>query len=104
VQPDGNVSTLAGSAYGHLDGKGAAATIGALEDGFRTRWQHSIYGRSLSAQVAMDGTVTTIAKDLTVQQLKTSRRCWWRLMEAWAGLSVDSGGNVFVADAGNGVC
>ena len=49
----------------------------------------------------MDGTVTTIAKDLTVPTTQDKQTLFGGAYGSLAGLSVDSGGNVFVADAGN---
>src|SRR5258705_7194695 len=100
--PDGNVSTLAGSAYGHLDGKGAAAQFGSV-GGMAFGPDGSIYltDGAFLRKVAMDGTVTTIAKDLTVPTTQDKQTLFGGAYGSLAGLSVDSGGNVFVADAGN---
>ncbi len=100
--PDGNVSTLAGSAYGHLDGKGAAAQFGSV-GGMAFGPDGSIYltDGAFLRKVAMDGTVTTIAKDLTVPTTQDKQTLFGGAYGSLAGLSVDSAGNVFVADAGN---
>src|SRR5258705_12192873 len=52
-------------------------------------------------KVAMDGTVTTIAKDLTVPTSQDKQTLFGGAYGSLAGLTVDAGGNVFVADAGN---
>jgi sugar lactone lactonase YvrE len=100
--PDGNVSTLAGSAYGHLDGKAAAARFGSV-GGMAFGPDGSIYltDGAFLRKVAMDGTVTTIAKDLTVPTTQDKQTLFGGAYGSLAGLSVDSGGNAFVADAGN---
>ena len=94
--PDGAVTTLAGGAYGHADGKGAAAkfsSVGALTiapDG-------NIYltdGTSVR-KVTMDGTVATIARNLEVTTSEDSQGTG-----GLTGLSVDGSGNVYVADPG----
>ena len=100
--PDGGVSTLAGSAYGYVDGKGPAAkfssvyamTFGAdgkiyLTDGTYVR------------RVTLDGEVTTVAKDLTARTSEDKPTLFGGDDKILAGLAADPAGNVFVADAGN---
>jgi sugar lactone lactonase YvrE len=98
--PDGNVTTLAGSSYGHADGKGTAArfsSVGAMfiaSDG-------NIYlsdGASVR-RVSADGTVITLAKGLDFKTREDDQRLF-AAYGSLAGLTVDSDGNVFVADAG----
>jgi sugar lactone lactonase YvrE len=99
---DGNVSTLAGSAYGHLDGKREAARFGSV-GGMAFGLDGNLYltDGSFLRKVAMDGTVTTIAKNLTVPTTQDKQTLFGGSYGSLAGLTVDSGGNVFVADAGN---
>lgn len=94
---DGTVTTFAGGAYGHTDGKGAAAkfsSVGALTiapDG-------NIYLTDGTAvrKVTPDGNVATIARNL--EQFTTSEDS--QGTSGLTGLSVDVSANVYVADAG----
>jgi sugar lactone lactonase YvrE len=100
--PDGTVTTRAGSAYGHLDGKGAAAQFSSV-GGMAFGPDGSLYlteGDSVR-KVAMDGTVTTLASRLTVPTDKDKQTLFGGSYGTLAGLTVDSDGNVFLADAGN---
>lgn len=100
--PDGVVSTLAGSAYGHLDGKGTAARFSSV-GGMTFGPDGSLYlsdGDSVR-KVTMDGTVTTVAKDLNFRTRQDKPTLFAGLHGSLAGLSADAGGNVYVADAGN---
>ena len=100
--PDGNVTTLAGSAYGHLDGKGAAARFSSV-GGMTFGPDGGLYltdGDSVR-KVAMDGTVSTLASKLTVPTDKDKQPLFGGSYGTLAGLTVDSDGSVFLADAGN---
>jgi hypothetical protein len=100
--PEGNVTTLAGSAYGHLDGKGAAARFGSV-GGMAFGLDGSLYltdGDSVR-KVSMDGTVTTLASKLTVPTDKDKQTLFGGSYGTLAGLTADSDGSVFLADAGN---
>src|SRR5687767_3541457 len=100
--PDGVVTTLAGSSYGHADGKGTAARFSSV-GGIAFGPDGSLYlsdGASVR-KVTMDGTVTTIAKDLNFRTEHDKPTLFAGLHASLAGLSADTGGNVYVADAGN---
>lgn len=94
--PDGTVTTFAGGAYGHADGKGAAAKFGSIA-ALTIGPDGNIYltdGTSLR-KVTPDGTVTTLARNLEVATSEDSQGT-----SGLTGLSVDSSGNIYVADAG----
>ena len=100
--PDGKVTTLAGSAYGHKDGKGTEARFSSV-GGMAFGPDGSLYlsdGTSVR-KVTMDGTVTTVANDLEVRTSDDKPTLFGGSEGILAGLSIDSIGNVYVADAGN---
>jgi len=100
--PDGNVTTLAGSAYGHADGKGSAAKFSSV-GGVAFGPDGSFYladGASVR-KVAMDGTVVTLASGLDVRTKEDKPTQFGGAYGNLAGLAVDSASNVYVADAGN---
>ncbi|MEP6707393.1 MAG: hypothetical protein ABJC05_07725 [Pyrinomonadaceae bacterium] len=100
--PDGEVTTLAGSAYGHKDGKGTEARFSSV-GGMAFGPDGNLYlsdGTSVR-KVTMDGTVTTVAKDLDVRTSDDKPSLFGGSYGSLTGLSVDSSGNVYVADAGN---
>jgi len=100
--PDGKVTTLAGSAYGHKDGKGTEARFSSV-GGMAFGPDGSLYlsdGTSVR-KVTMDGTVTTVANDLDVRTTDDKPPLFEGSPGSLTGLSVDSRGNVYVADAGN---
>lgn len=100
--PDGIVSTLAGGAYGHADGKGTLAKFSSV-GGTAFGPDHSIYltdGASVR-KVTMDGSVTTLATNLTSTTSEDKPRLFGGSYESLAGLTIDSVGSVYVADAGN---
>jgi sugar lactone lactonase YvrE len=100
--PEGVVSTLAGSAYGHADGKGTAARFGSV-GGMSFGGDGSLYltDGAYVRRVTLDGDVTTLAKDLTLRTSEDKPTLFGGLYGSLTGLTVDSGGNVYVADAGN---
>ena len=100
--PNGVVSILAGSSYGHADGKGIAAQLGSvtamtfgpdgniyLTDGTGVR------------RVTLSGEVKTIAKDITARTAEDKPTLFGANDKSIFGLTLDAGGNIFVADAGN---
>jgi len=100
--PDGQVTTLAGSGYGHKDGKGTEARFSSV-GGMAFGPDGSLYlsdGTSVR-KVTMDGTVTTVANDLDVRTSDDKPTLFGGSEGILAGLSIDSIGNVYVADAGN---
>jgi hypothetical protein len=96
--PSGNVSVLAGSSYGHADGKGGIAKFTSIiamafgPDG-------SLYltdGPSVR-KVTKDGMVTTLARNIMVENASGNSAEASSLF----GIAADAQGNVFVADYGN---
>jgi hypothetical protein len=100
--PEGKVSTLAGSAYGHADGKGVAARFSSV-GGMAFGLDDSLYltDGTFVRRVMPDGTVTTVASDLNVRTSEDKPTLFGGLYGNLAGLGVDGNGNVYVADAGN---
>jgi hypothetical protein len=100
--PEGTVSTLAGGAWGHQDGKGSAARFGSV-GGMTIASDGNIYltdGNSLR-RVTMDGTVTTIARDLTVRTSEDSPTLFGGNHSTLAGVVVGRDGSALLADSGN---
>lgn len=100
--PDGEVTTLAGSAYGHADGKGSAAKFSSV-GGVAFGPDGSLYladGASVR-KVTMDGTVTTLASGLDARTSDDKPAALVGSYGNLAGVAIDSANNVFVADAGN---
>ena len=100
--PGGDVSTFAGSAYGHADGKGTAAKFGSI-GGMAFGADGNLYLTDVPyvRRITMDGSVSTVAKDLTATTSEDKATSFGGSYGSLTGLSVDSSGNVFVADAGN---
>ena len=99
--PEGRTERVAGGAYGHADGRRAAARlasvggIAVLEDGtvFLTDGPHL-------RRVTADGTVTTIARNLPASDPQT-RLVAGRAGGSLFGLAADGSGSVYVADFDN---
>lgn len=98
---DGTVALLAGSGYGHVDGRGEKASFGLVHftalgpDG-------SVYvtDESYVRRVSPDGTVTTLAANIHVRRTNKAKE---KGTPAYlSGISVDPYGFVYVADSSNG--
>jgi DNA-binding beta-propeller fold protein YncE len=100
--PDGVVTTLAGGAYGHADGKGAAArfshvaNIAFAADG----GLYATDGPTLR-KIMMDGTVSTIANHLDARTAEDKPTLFGGTEPILTGLAIDSNHNAYVADSGN---
>jgi sugar lactone lactonase YvrE len=100
--PEGAVTTLAGGAWGHADGKGIEARFGSI-GGMTVAADGNIYltdGDSLR-RVTLDGIVTTLARDLTTRTSEDSPTLFGGNHGGLAGLSVGPDGTAFVVDSGN---
>jgi sugar lactone lactonase YvrE len=100
--PDGRVTTLAGGAYGHADGKGSAAKFRSV-GGVAFGPDGSLYLADGAAvrKVGMDGSVVTLAKGLDARSGEDKPTLFGGSYGSLAGVAVDVSGNVYVADAGN---
>jgi sugar lactone lactonase YvrE len=99
---DGQVTTFAGGAYGHTDGKTTAAKFGSV-GGIAFGSDGSLYmtdGTSVR-KVTMDGMVSTMATNLNFRTPDDKPTLFGGSAGILAGLTVDSRGNIYVADAGN---
>jgi hypothetical protein len=100
--PDGTVSTLAGSAYGHADGKGAAAKFSSVYAmTFSSDGNLYLTDDTYVRRVTLDGNVTTVTKELAARTDEDKPTLFGGNDKILAGLAADSSGNVYVADAGN---
>jgi hypothetical protein len=100
--PDGVVTTLAGSAYGHMDGKGVSARFSSV-GGMTFGPDGSLYltDGAFVRKVTMDGTVTTVASNLNFRTTADKPRLFGGLSGNLAGLAVDSNCTIYVADSEN---
>ncbi len=100
--PNGEVTTLAGGAYGHADGRGADARFGSV-GGTTIGPDGMIYltDNGSLRRVAMDGSVTTLATKLSARSSQDSPALFSGEHGSLAGLTVAVDGTVFVADSGN---
>lgn len=99
--PSGNVSVLAGSSYGHADGKGSQAKFSNIV-GMAFGPDGSLYLTDSSSvrKVTMDGTVTTLARNIMVENASSNQKGGASPATLF-GIAVDAQGNTFVADYGN---
>ena len=95
--PRGDVTTLAGGAYGHADGRGTRAQFRAI-GGMAFGGDGSLYVTDAGTlrRVWPNGDVRTLARGLEAQLPGDTETGYGGLM----GLAVDAGGNVYVADYG----
>lgn len=95
--PRGEVTTLAGGAYGHADGRGTQARFQSI-GGMAFGGDGSLYVTDAGAlrRIGPDGDVRTLAQGLEAQLPDDTQSGYGGLM----GLAVDVGGNVYVADYG----
>src|SRR6185503_11293860 len=100
--PAGAVTTLAGSSYGHADGKGTSAKFSSV-GGMAFGVDGSIYlsDGAFVRKVAMDGTVTTVGSGLDFRESADQPRFLTGSSGSLTGLSVAADGTVYVADSGN---
>lgn len=100
--PAGKVTTLAGGAYGHADGKGTAAKFSSVGNiAFGPDGDLYVSDGASVRKVAMDGTVVTLAEGLDARTKEDKPTLFGGSYGNLAGLAVDALGNVYVADAGN---
>jgi hypothetical protein len=100
--PDGKVTTLAGSAYGHADGKGTSARFSSVGNiAFGPDGSLYITDGSTLRKVTMDGNVTTVAKDLDVRTREDKPPLFDGTEAIVTGLAVDSNNDAYLADSGN---
>jgi sugar lactone lactonase YvrE len=100
--PDGKVTTFAGSAYGLKDGRGTEANFGSVGAiAFGPDGSLYLTDSTSVRKVAMDGVVTTVAKDLNFKARDDRPTLLGGAYGSLAGLAVDTSGIVYVADAGN---
>ncbi len=96
--PSGDVSVLAGSSYGYADGRGGQAKFRNII-GMAFGPDGSLYLTDSSSvrKVTMDGTVTTLARNVVAENASGNPAGGIPLF----GIAVDAQGNAFVADWGN---
>ena len=96
--PDGTVTTVAGGAYGHADGRGTEARFQSI-GGMALVADGSLYVTDGGAlrRVFPDGTVRTVASDLSKKLPDDSPAGFG----GPSGLAVDARGIAYVADRGN---
>ena len=100
--PAGIVTTLAGSSYGHADGKGTAARFSSV-GGITFGPDGTLYltdGATIR-KVSMDGTVTTVGKGLDFLEPADQPRFLSGLSGSLTGLSVGPDGAIYASDSAN---
>ena len=100
--PGGVVTTLAGGAYGHADGKGTAAKFSSV-GGMTFGPDGSLYLTDGAAirKVTMAGEVTTVGKGLDFRDGKDQPRFLSGLAASLTGLSVAPDGTIYATDSAN---
>ena len=100
--PAGVVSTLAGGAYGHADGKGTAAKFSSV-GGMTFGPDGNLYLTDGAAirKVTMHGDVTTVGKGLDFRDGKDQPRFLSGLSASLTGLSVAPDGTIYATDSAN---
>ena len=100
--PAGKVTTLAGGAYGHADGKGTAAKFSSVGNiAFGPDGNIYLTDGATLRNVTMDGNVTTLAKDLDERTREDKPTLFDGTEAILTGLAVAANHNVYVADSGN---
>lgn len=100
--PGGIVSTLAGGAYGHKDGKGTAARFGSVSAMTLAPDGNIYLTDALSVRrVSLDGIVTTVATNLAARTSEDKPTLFGGRDASIMGLAAGYDGQVYVADAGN---
>lgn len=97
----GEVVTVAGGAYGHADGRGAAARFSSV-GGMAFARDGSLYMADTTSlrRVSPDGDVRTIATNLDAAN-KGDTKMFGGSYAMLMGLAIDAGDNVYIADHGN---
>ena len=100
--PAGVVTSLAGGAYGHADGKGTAAKFSSV-GGMTFGPDGNLYLTDGAAirKVTMDGDVTTVGKGLDFRDGKDQPRFLSGLSASLTGLSVAPDGTIYATDSAN---
>lgn len=99
--PSGNVSVFAGGRYGHADGKGSRAKFSNIVGmAFGPDGSLCLTDGSSVRKVTMDGMVTTLARNIMVEDASGNREGGASHTPLF-GIAVDARGNAFVADYGN---
>ena len=98
----GVVTTLAGGAYGHLDGKGTVARFSSV-GGMTFGPDGNLYLTDGAAirKVTMDGEVTSVREGLDFRDGKDQPRFLSGLSASLTGLSVAPDGTIYVTDSAN---
>ena len=100
--PAGVVSTVAGGAYGQVDGKGVSAKLGSV-NAMMFAADGNIYITDTDSvrRVSLDGTVNTLARNLAARTAEDKPTLFGGTDAIINGMWVGAGGNIYVADAGN---
>lgn len=100
--PAGVVTTLAGGAYGHADGKGTAAKFSSV-GGMTFGPDGNLYLTDGAAirKVTMEGEVTTVQKGLDFRDGKDQPRFLAGLSASLTGLSLAPDGTIYATDSAN---